>query len=322
MHSLSSLALILSIASGLTAQCGTSQLATRTDGNTSFGTGGGNFFDVNVINPFGISVCAIDTKTTAPLGTPITVNIYSTPGTYVGVAQTMAAWRLIATGTGTGNGTLMPPVPVTLAQPFYLAAGSHGLFVQIATGGGPQYTQGTNTYSNNDLTLTLGASQGTAFTSALATPRTWNGVLHYSTCMNGGDAGYGFFAAGCAGTLPVTTQHHQSRPVLGQTLTVNLDNLPLGVAVMVIGLSNTTSGFGPLPFDLGLLGAPGCMAHVSLDATVFLAGTGNSATWNLGIPNNPALQCRQFYTQPLVVDPTVNALGLVAGDASAGVIGT
>lgn len=314
------LTLPLLLAGTLLAQCPHS-LGTLTNGNTSFGVGGGNFFDVAVTNPLGIHVCAIDTKTTAAVGTPITVDIYVTPGTYVGVGQNPTPWRLIASGTGTGTGSLQPPVPITLARPFYLPAGSYGMFVQLTSGGGPQYTQGTNTFSNADLTLTLGASQSTRFSSALATPRTWNGVFYYSTCATGGEASYGLFGLGCAGSLPVAEQRHQSRPVRGQALNLTIDNLPLAAAVMVVGLSNTVSGFGQLPLELSQFGAPGCFSRTSVDATTFLVGSGNTAAWTFGIPNNPILQCQQFYTQALVVDPAFNALNAVVSDAHAGIIG-
>ncbi len=296
-------------------------LATREDGNTSFGAGGGNFFDVDVLNPNGISVCAIDTKTTAAANAAVTVNVYATPGTYVGVQQNAAAWRLIATGTATGTGSLQPPVPVTLAQPFYLAPGSHGLFVQVSGGGGPQYTSGANAYGNADLTLTLGASQATPFVSAPATPRTWNGALHYSTCATGGEAGFGFFGLGCAGTLPVSRQIASSLPRLGQSLVVGVDNLPVSVAVMIVGLSRTVSAFGPLPLDVAPIGMPGCSARVSLDGAEVMLGASNAATWTFAIPNTPALACMQFFTQALVFDAPANPFGAVLSDAAAAVIG-
>jgi hypothetical protein len=322
MH-LSILSVATLFAATLHAQCCTGSLATLTNGNVSFGVGGGNFFDANVTNPLGLFVCAIDTKTTAASGVAITVDIYTTPGTYLGVQQNPAAWRRVATGTGTGigSGSSQPPVPVTLAQPFYLPAGSHGVFVQIVTGGGPQYTSGANTFGNADLTLTLGASQSSRFSSAPATPRTWNGVIYYSTCATGGEAGYGTFGLGCAGTMPATTLQHTSRPVLGQSLAVGLDNLPQSVAIMMAGISITASPFGPLPLDLAILGAPGCTGRVSPDAVVLLVGANNAATFTLGIPNRPALQCLQFYNQALVLDPGSNALGAVVSDAAAGIIG-
>lgn len=296
-------------------------LGTLTNGNTSFGAGGGNFLDVTVHHAQGILVCSIDTKTTAAANTPIAVEVYWTANTYVGVQQVPTAWRLIATGTGTGTGSLQPPVPVTLSNPFYLPAGSHGLFVRLASGGGPQYTQGTGQFANADLTITTGASQATPFTSAPATPRTWNGVFYYATCGSGGEAGLGLFATGCAGSAGVTTQRVTAMPWIGQTASVTLDHLPSSVAILMFGLSRTNSPFGPLPVAAAPYGAPGCNGLVSPDANSLLLGGGGTATWNLAIPNAPGMSGLAFYTQALVLDPGFNALGAVFSDGAAGILG-
>src|SRR5678809_1178850 len=77
-----------------------------------------------------------------------------------------------------------------------------------------------------------------------------------------------------------------TQPTIGGTLSTNLNNLQFGIAVMVVGLSNTLSGgVIPLPLDLGLLGAPGCPLRVSLDVTETVVGVGTTASWNFGIPN-------------------------------------
>ena len=296
-------------------------IATLTNGNTSFGAGAGTYLDVNVLHPKGILICGLDTKTTAANGTPITVEVYWTPGTYVGATTNAAVWRLIATGTGTGTGSLQPPVPVDLASPFYLPFGSHGLFIRLVSGGGPQYTQGANTFANNDLAITTGASQSTPFVSALATPRSWNGVFYYSTAATGVDAAYGLFGTGCAGSLATATQHATSLPRLGSNAVVDFDNLPVSVGLVLLGLSNTSSPFGPLPIDLTVLGAPGCSGRVRPDVRLLLVGSGNAATWTLPIPNQPALLSLQFYAQGVVIDPGTNALSAVFSDAAAGLIG-
>jgi hypothetical protein len=232
-----------------------------------------------------------------------------------------AAWDLVATGTGIGTGSLTPPVPITLSNPFYLPFGSHGLFVRITAGGGPQYTSGTNTFSNADVTLALGASQGTAFSSALATPRTWNGTLYYTPGGGPGAGALGFLGAGCAGTLPASNIRATSQPIVGQTMTVTVDQLPQNLAVLMLGLSSTTSPFGPLPLDLTLIGAPGCFGRVSPDVLLTVTGTNNVGTLSLPIPSTPAVAGFVFHMQALVFDPPANAFGLVASDAVTAVVG-
>jgi hypothetical protein len=300
--------------------CGVASISTVANGGTSFGVGGGNYFDANVTNPAGIVVCAINTKTTAPASAAITVEIYMTPNTYVGNTTNAAVWALVATGTGTGTGSgaAFPPVPITLSNPFYLPFGSHGLFVRITGGGGPQYVSGANTFSNADVTLTLGASQSTAFSSALATPRTWNGTLHYTPGGGAAAGALGFIGAGCAGTLPVSTIRATSQPILGQSLTVDVNNLPQNLAALVLGLSRV----GPPPLDLAILGAPGCSGHVSPDVLLTLNGAGNLASFTLPIPNDPALAGFLLYLQSLALDPPTNAFGFVASHAYAAVVGS
>ena len=300
--------------------CGTASIATLANGSTSTSSGAGSYFDANVTNPAGIVVCAIDAKTTAGVGTPITVDIYMTPNTYVGNHLNAAVWDLVATGTGTGigSGSTVPPAPITLSNPFYLPFGSHGLFVRVAAGGSPQYSSGANTFSNADVTLTLGATQGTPFTGGLLTPRTWNGVLYYTPGGGIGAGALGFIGAGCAGTLPVSTIRATSQPILGQSLTVDVDNLPQNLAVLVLGFST----FGPPPLDLAVIGAPGCFGRVSPDVLLTLNGVNNVASFTLAIPSTPALAGFLLHLQSLALDPPANAFGFVASHAYTAVVGS
>ena len=89
----------------------------------------------------------------------------------------------------------------------------------------------------------------------------------------------------------------------------------------MVGLSNTTSGFGPLPLNLTSFGAPGCHGRVSPDATWFLLGAGGSAGFNFPIPNQAILLGFTFYTQALVFDSSLNALGASTSDAAVAVVG-
>jgi len=104
-------------------------------------------------------------------------------------------------------------------------------------------------------------------------------------------------------------------------LTVALNNLPLNALMLDIAFSNTSSPFGPLPFDLGLLGAPGCFGRVRPDLTLVVLGANNAATANIGIPSIPTLLGAQFFAEGLVVDPPATLLVLVTSDAAAAIIG-
>ena len=66
---------------------------------------------------------------------------------------------------------------------------------------------------------------------------------------------------------------------------------------------------------------PGCMQYASIEFAFTLLNSGGMATWELPIPNNPALIGLTFYTQALVFDFGVNLLGAVVSNAGEGVIG-
>lgn len=298
-----------------------SMLETRRDGNTSTSTGAGGYFDVNVTNPLGIVICKMEMKTTAAANAALVFDVFVTPNTFVGNTGNLAAWHQIATVNTTGALTAADLELLTFNPPLYLPAGNWGMHVRCLTTSAQYGTiSGATTYSNPDLTLTLG-SVGVLGSTAIAN-RLWNGSFVYSTCATGGEAGYGYLGAGCAGSLGVSRLTNANRPVLGQTLQVTASNLPVSGMFLIFGFSNTTSVFGPLPLDLSPFGAPGCFARVSSDAANFIAGAGNSATWNFTLPNNPRLLCGKFYNQALAIDPGFNTLGASISDAAVGVIGS
>jgi hypothetical protein len=295
-------------------------LETRRDGNTSTSTGAGNYFDVTVTNPRGISVCLMEMKTVVAANAPVTFNVFVVPGTYVGNNTNLAAWRQIASASTTGVTGAQDLELVQFNPPFYLAPGSYGVHVQVPTSS-PQYTAATGTWSNADLSITTGAAGilGQGFIAG----RTWNGAFHYSTCNTGGECGYGYFAPGCQGTAGVVGNVVTNPPRLGQTMSVNITNLPAPYAVFfLVGFSRTASAFGPLPFNMAPFGAPNCFGRVSPDSNVLLIGSAGTATFNLPIPNSAVLQCQAFYTQGLAVDTAANTLGATAGDAAAAVVGS
>ena len=164
-------------------------------------------------------------------------------------------------------------------------------------------------------------SRTTAFDANATANIGWRGNLRYRTRSSSGSAGYGYFAPGCAGPLGITHLVHDAPPRLGTTMTVSLDNLPVSAALMMTGLSRTLSNFGLLPLDLGPFGAPSCFGRVGPDAIQFLIGTGNLAQWHFGVPNSTGLIGVQIYNQALVLAPGTNALGAVASDAAAMLIG-
>ncbi len=282
------------------------------------------FYDVNVTNPTGVNICGLATNSATVANTPFSLELYVTPTSYVGKDGTPAAWRLAGIASGLTRGTNLPSL-AAMGSSVYLPTGSFGLALRYI-GASPSYTNGPlGPYSNADLTMTLGASRSTTgvFTGgSLFTSRIWNGTIFYDTMTTGATAGYGFFGAGCPGSLGISALSTSgARPQIGSVFNVTMTNLPTSSAIMMTGFSNTFSVFGALPLDVTPYGAPGCFGRVSTDATLFLAGAANQANWVFGIPNNTSYLGVLMYNQALVLDPGFNALGAVLGDAAALMIG-
>ncbi|MCA8963737.1 MAG: PKD domain-containing protein [Planctomycetes bacterium] len=302
-----------------------------TAGSGFFGSGSGNLFDVTVLNPAGITVCALTncpyTDGTVPLGAPLQCQVYVTdlgccttsPTTH----SNAAAWRLAATGTGAyagGNSGSPVPITMTLDRPIYLAQGNYGVAVHMI-GAGIAYRIGAVNTGNADLTVVAGGAKSGVFNTTLTASRSWSGTLHYDTLGGAATAGYGFFGAGCPGSMGISSLTPNAAPSIGTTMTVTIDALPLSAAFVLFGFSNTVSLFGPLPLDATSFGAPGCFGRVSSEAAVFLVGGGNTVAWSLTIPADPAYLGQLFYQQALPLDPGLNGLGASFSDAMAMMIG-
>jgi len=213
---------------------------------------------------------------------------------YAGANQTLASWQ----GLGFDLNSLQ-------ADPLFIAptATPPDLSLQV---GSPCSTTGTT------LPLVL-----FDYFQAVRTPPVSIGAHE-----EGSGAAYAVFGPGCVGSAGVASNTASTLPRLGQNPVITFGNLPgPSLAIAMFGLSNSTSTFGPLPFDMTPFGAPGCSGRVSPDATRFLIGAGGSASLTFPIPNQGGLLGFTFYTQGLVLDPGHNALGAVTSDAALAVIG-
>jgi PKD repeat protein len=289
-------------------------------------TGGANFMDVNVTNPLGVTICGLHINYNGTVGNLVTVNLWQKAGTYVGNVETAAPWRQVASGVGASLGAGQRTF-IVLATPVHLPAGLHGIALE-QIGSSPVYTNlgAAQTYSNADFSVTTGLVQqlpifGPVATSPQFTPRVWNGAIHFATSQAGAASGYGYFAPGCAGTLGIPRNVAITPPVLGSAATLQVDRLPFDIGIMVVGLSRTVSGIGPLPVDLTFLGMPSCPLHVSFEATAAMVGAGNTATLPFPIPAAISLLGTQVYTQALSLDPLLNQFGFAISDAAVMLVG-
>ena len=287
-------------------------------------TGGTNFVDLDVLNPQGITICGMHVNSGVGNGLPLTVNVHQKAGTYVGAVTDATQWRLVGTAATTSRGVNQRSF-VTFVPPIHLAQGVHGLGIEHV-GGSPVYTNlgAAQTYANADFVLTTGLVQTVPIFAAASTqfsPRVWNGAIHFGTTQQNGAAGYGYFGAGCVGSLGVPGNRSSTLPMLGGAATIVIDRLPFDIGVLALGLSRTISALGPLPVDLGLIGMPGCPLRVSPDATLTLVGASNAASVLFPVPSTAALIGAQVFSQALSLDPALNAFGFAISDAAVMLVG-
>jgi PKD repeat protein len=287
-----------------------------------------SLFDLVVANPLGVEICGLDLRANAAAGTAFAVDVWICPVTCVGNESNAAVWRRVAQGSGvsSGNGPGEVRSFVAFATPgrgVYLAPGSHGFMIHHRSGSGMTYSGATTPglYGNADLAFRDSRVRAGLFSGALFAPRVWNGSLHYATCSTSGEASYGVFELGCPGSLGVPGNECLAEPRLGASASASFTNLPQDAAIVVLGLGNSVSPFGPLPLELTPFGMPGCFGRVSPDSVEFVLGAGNRATWSLFVPNAAMYLCTRLYTQAIALDAGANAGGATLSDAAAMVVG-
>jgi len=151
--------------------------------NNGGSPGGAVYFDVTVLAGGGLQIQSFDSNCTAAAGTSVTLDVYTTPGTSIGVQTNMAAWTLQGSATAPSLGQNMP-TPFDTGD-FVLPAGNYGM--AIVNSGGHRYTNGTGAnqaVANAEMSLTFGQASNVAFTGALFDPRVWNGTIYYAPNAN------------------------------------------------------------------------------------------------------------------------------------------
>ena len=115
---------------------------------------------------------------------------------------------------------------------------------------------------------------------------------------------------GCVGSNGTPALNFSGSPVVGNTLSFDLTNgVPNGIALFFAGFSNAF----PFPFDLTILGMPGCYAYTDLTVTsaLFLDPLG-AGSFPLPIPASAVGLL--FYGQYAVLDPAANAFGFTTSN--------
>lgn len=140
-------------------------------------------------------------------------------------------------------------------------------------------------------------------------------------------AAFAAFGSGCPGTagVPFVTAWGTSLPWVASTFSVGIWNVPMGMSaspLLSIGASSTAWGPRSLPFDLSLIGMPGCRVLCSVDVVMQLTNLGGYARADIGLPTNLGLVGSKFFVQGIVLnDPLANALGATVSNAGQATIG-
>jgi hypothetical protein len=126
------------------------------------------------------------------------------------------------------------------------------------------------------------------------------------------------FGAGCPGTAGTPALAMSGEPSIGTLVTFEATNLPAETAVaLLIGVSNTTWGGIPLPFNFGFLGAPLCDLLVSTENVLPTASDASGvATKLVWISRRSDFVGARVYPQFIVLDPSANPFGLTLSGAA------
>lgn len=171
---------LLALALGLGAAAIPAQscLTTVLTGTTSTSNGCAALFDMTLAS--NLLIQSIDCNMTAAASTPLTLDVWVTPNTWIGNHTNQAAWTLVGSATANSGGAAM--TTFTFAAPFLLSAGSYGVSLVPSNNTSHRYSSGvsTQTFSDNFMSLTLGAIQAVPWVSATPlNPRHWNGTICY-----------------------------------------------------------------------------------------------------------------------------------------------
>ena len=180
----------------------------------------------------------------------------------------------------------------------------------------------TDTFLSAPSTLTIFDAATGSVLHSIPLSAMWN---VYTTAWQDASAvaSYSEFGQGCPGSLgtPTIEAAANSRPALGSTFAVDINNLPFGIAVMASGHSSSfTSGGLTLPLNLSPI-MPGCSLFVDALILDLVSAPGSTATWSWPIPNNTSIFGYPFFNQAFVLDPAANTFGFTASNAAAGRLG-
>jgi hypothetical protein len=164
-----------------TANCAFRLITVNTSGANSSIDGSGIYFDL-ISNVQGY-ISQIDYVPGVGAGTPVTVDIYTREGSYVGFDADPTAWTHLGTinTVSQGNTTTLPYTPLELPGPVNLVQNGTVAFYIVGTAGGYRYRGSTTPNPTVDARLSLESNlaRSELFGGTVSTSRRFMGTIHY-----------------------------------------------------------------------------------------------------------------------------------------------
>jgi PKD repeat protein len=275
-------------------------------GNGLSAVGSGNLFDVKIKNPQGLKIASLDMSFWV-VGA-FDIEIWCTPGTYIGNDNLPAKWVQVSAGTGTAATSGYGSRTHVNTDDFYLPPGDYGMYIISSNGVAYSNGNGTNqNYGNADLELALGTGKNTKFTGSMFNPRIWNGAIFYQQDNTAANGPIGYGCPGSSASAP--TMSLSAEPVLGTSVTIDVANMTAttGPGWLFIGMAD------PVGFDLTPLGMTDCLLSANpILVTQPILNSAGSASLPVPIPNTPAFAGVYIGLQAANVDTGANALNVAA----------
>jgi hypothetical protein len=163
-----------------TAQVNDTCVETMYTSDNGGNVGGAIYFDVSATEL--VSISGLRTNIGEAVGTPVSLDVYTTNGTSFGAELNGGAWGLVASSSSESAGE-DNPTQFLFNTPFWLPATTTGIAL-VVTGGHHEYTNGTPTntvHSSADgvLTVTANGASNLPFGGILNQTRVWNGDFCY-----------------------------------------------------------------------------------------------------------------------------------------------
>ena len=260
-------------------------LSTLFAAQVSGAVGGAVYFDVATTDPVTIRALEVHTSVLGAIG----LEVYTTPGTYVGAAGDPSLWTLVARDDGNATGLgIGRPAALRLDTPWVLGSGSVGVaLVGRNSLTGHQmthfYTNGNGAnqvYTDGNLTIRLGAADNTPFSGGAFSPRVWNGSL----CTDRGPVSWSFCqpgvpnSTGAAGVLRATG----TSVVASNDLSLEAAQLPAGSFGILLNATDFVVPSSPAN-SVGNL----CLGSGIGRSPVFQASVLGGATFSLDLTQLP-----------------------------------